>query len=85
MKLTGNIGLLEFLIVIAVVLPSILIGFKSMSGSNTGFFVLYLWLAGGCIYGFLGVVYFIFGLLLFSLVAFIFREKLALSKWWSRK
>jgi hypothetical protein len=75
----------DFLLMAILMLPSVLIAIKSKSGSNAGFYVLYIWLANACIYGFSGVIYFIFGAVIFVLIAFIFREKLEMNKWWSSK
>ena len=75
----------DFLLIAILMLPAILIAIKSKSGSNAGFYVLYLWLVGACICSFFGVIYFIFGLSILVLIAFVSREKLEINKWMSSK
>ncbi len=77
-------NMIDYLLLTILIIPAIALAAKSTSGNNTGYFLLYIWLAGACIYGFLGLPHFIFGLSIFVFVAFIFRKKLEMKKWWSR-
>ncbi|MBC3873743.1 hypothetical protein [Undibacterium flavidum] len=75
----------DYLLMMLFVLPAIVIAVKSKSGCNAGFYVFYLWMAGACIYSLLGLLHFVFGIAIFALIAFVFREKLEINKWLSKK
>ncbi len=71
----------NFLLATLLLLPSVLIANKSVSGSNTGYFLLYFLVANSVNSGIFGPLYFIYGALFFLMIVFIFRRKLELNKW----
>lgn len=77
--------MLELFLTVLLLLPSVLIARRSVSGSNAGYYILYIWLAESAIYGFFGLLHFLFGLLIVVSLGYICREKLAMHKWWSDK
>ncbi|MFZ6640337.1 hypothetical protein ACO0LL_11385 [Undibacterium sp. TC4M20W] len=71
-----DINALNFLIVLAILLPLAWLAYRSCQGSNAAWYVLYAWLAGSVINVCLGLPYFMVTLIGFVLIGFVCRQKL---------
>jgi hypothetical protein len=71
----------DLLLTTLLLLPNIGLAIKSTYGSNAGYFVFCAWVAGAIIYGIFGLWLFIYGLIILTLVALIFRDGLKLNQW----
>lgn len=77
----GAVNMHEVAIVTLLLLPNIFFAFKSVSGSNAGYFVFVAWMVGSVVPVIFGVWYFAFWMSAIVLVAYIFRGRLKLRDW----
>jgi hypothetical protein len=68
-----------------LLLPCLILAYSSAKGNKAGCFVLFAWLAGALIFGLLGLCLFLYGVAVVGLIAYIFRDRLDMQRWWSRK
>ena len=80
----GNVSPIDALYVMLAALPGLFIAYRSKSGSGTGFFVLYVWLAGAGVAAWLGMMGFTAFAAAVLLWAVVFRKNLNFQKWMRR-
>ena len=75
----------DYLLLVLLITPSVLIARKSNMGDKGGFYIVYSWIVGALIYGYFGLFFFFIGVTYFMFIAFLYRKNLALSKWWTER